>query len=72
MSIELKELKSGIKVNFDMYYKLLELKDKNMQEFVTFCDENMLPYSINDMTYAQYNRALRKAFPITRTIKFEP
>ena len=63
-----KILNSGISVNADAYYLLLEWKDKNMQEFIAYCDENNLPRSINAMNIVQYNKVVYKALSTDKPI----
>ena len=52
-------LLSGLIVDSDKYYKLLEWKDKNLLKFSLFCTENGIHnYSINYFTQEQYNLLL--------------
>ncbi len=45
-----KKLNSGIEVDAQVYYDLLEWKDKNLSKFQHFCFENkMMTYSINSV-----------------------
>ena len=53
-----KKLRSGIEVDANEYYALLEWKDSNMKEFIVWCDCNYLSYSINDLTYPIYQQLI--------------
>ena len=54
------KLKSGITVDTEKYYKLLEWKDTNMEKFKFFCDEYRLKnYSINSMNTETYYALLQ-------------
>jgi len=54
------KLISGITVETQQYYKLLEWKDNNMEKFKFFCDEYKLKtYSINDMNSVTYKALLQ-------------
>lgn len=57
-----KELLSGIEVDAQQYYKLLEWKDQNMSLFLWWCKENNYHYaSINVMTQDEYNKLIKYA-----------
>ena len=54
-----KILLSGLIVDSDKYYKLLEWKDTNISKFSWFCAENGINvHSINHLTQEQYNLLL--------------
>jgi len=59
-----KILTSGIKVDAEKYYELLEWKDKNLNKFNWWCNEyrNIFPetrhLSINRFTESAYNTLL--------------
>lgn len=54
-----KELRSGIKVDADVYYQLLDWKDKNMKSFEWFLQFNAIEtISINDFTLSEYKNLL--------------
>lgn len=58
----MKELQSGIKVDSQQYYQLLEWKDSNRQKFEFFITEYRLKsYSINNMNQENYNALLQFA-----------
>ena len=40
----MKTLRSGLVVEEDSYYKILEWKDANLAAFLDFCDENWFPH----------------------------
>ena len=51
-----KELRSGIKVDAQKYYHLLDWKDKNMESFQLFREYNGIEAeSINDFSSLEYN-----------------
>lgn len=54
-------LKSGIVVDADQYYKLLEWKDANTKKFMFFCESYFCSYSINEMSIQSYNALLQFA-----------
>lgn len=53
-----KKLKSGIIVEDEQYYKLLEWKDKYPEIFQLYCKSKNYPISINNMTIEQYDDLL--------------
>lgn len=53
-----KKLKSGIEVDAGQYYTLLEWKDNNITEFMSWCDYNFISYSINEMNEENYKQLL--------------
>ena len=55
-----KILKSGIKVEDQEYYKLLDWKDSNKDKFELFCDQQHIIYStsINSMSLILYTHLL--------------
>lgn len=57
----MKTLQSGLVVDEEQYYKLLEWKDNNMHEYITFCTNNACSYSINKMNKEQYDTLLKFA-----------
>lgn len=56
-----KELNSGIRVDGDQYYKLLEWKDANMKKFIFFCQEYHITPSLNEMSMEDYMAVLQFA-----------
>lgn len=57
----MKTLASGLIVNTEQYYKLLEWKDNDIHRFINYCIVMNYPYSINRMTKEQYNDLLKFA-----------
>lgn len=57
----MKTLSSGIQVDSDTYYKLLEWKDNNMHKFIWWCNEYNVGMSINRLTLENYNALLQYA-----------
>lgn len=55
-----KTLSSGIKVDDQEYYKLLDWKDSNEDKFEIFCDQQHIMYStsINGMSLILYTHLL--------------
>ncbi len=52
-----KTLDSGLVVEDDQYYKLLDWIDKNPIQFNTFCDEEIIPIqrrSLNRFSHREY------------------
>lgn len=52
----MKKLNSGIVIDTQQYYNLLDWKDKNFTKFVEFIETNHLSYSINNYTKEQYDK----------------
>jgi hypothetical protein len=57
----MKELKSGLKVDSQQYYQLLEWKDKNHAKFLFFCEGYNIDPSINKMSELSYMALLQFA-----------
>ncbi len=57
----MKTLASGIQVDSDTYYKLLEWKDNNMEKFAWWCKEYCIGPSINTFDKDTYNVLLQYA-----------
>lgn len=53
-----KTLNSGLVVNHNEYYYILDFKYKNIEEFLLIVSENKLPESINNMTENEYLKLL--------------
>jgi hypothetical protein len=57
----MKTLRSGITVDADKYYKLLEWKDSNIAVFGFWCAALGVNMSINDLSLENYNALLQFA-----------
>lgn len=66
----LKTLESGIKVDYQQYYKLLEWKDKHMSSYLIFIYNNNIhgAAGINDLSQANYDKLVQYVETITNTI----
>ena len=54
----MKQLKSGILVNAETYYKLLDWKDNNPKKFDFWVISYRVTHSINDLSLENYNALL--------------
>ena len=58
----MKELKSGLLVRAEEYYRLLDWKDLNQEKFESFIKSyNIHTFSINELSLDNYNKLLKFA-----------